>query len=81
MVLHEHESALPGHIWCCLETLVVTTWVGGVAIGNKWVEATQHPTVCVQERPPNRMRLPKRSTVPRLSCPALESEVQTTGPF
>lgn len=28
MVLHQHESALPGHIWCCLETLVVTTWVG-----------------------------------------------------
>lgn len=54
---------------------------GGVAIGNKWVEATQHPTVCVQEKPPNRMRQPKRSTVPRLSCPALESEVQTTGPF
>lgn len=35
--------------WQCVDTfLVVTTWGGGVATGNYWVEAgdaTQHPQV------------------------------------
>lgn len=66
---------------------MVTAGDGG-ATGIQQVKArdtAQPPTVqkTVPSPPPPQQRkiLLKMSTVPGLSCPALESEVQTTRPF